>query len=81
MIIYEEETEIKIAEAHLSPDGEYSFSLRPGNYIVDVSDAEGNELPLDLARRPRIGNAIPVEVEVRPSEKAVVDFDIDTGIR
>ena len=81
VIIYEQDTKIKIAEINLNQNGEYLFSLKPGSYIVDVTDAEGNELPLDLSKRPRLGNAIPKEVELKAGDKVVVDFDIDTGIR
>lgn len=80
-IVYELFTKVKVAEENLDQNGVYYFSLRPGNYIVDISDAEGNELPLDLTRRPMIGNTIPKEVEIRSGEKVTVDFDIDTGIR
>jgi len=81
VIIYEQATKIKVTERILNEDGEYSISLKPGGYIVDISDAKGDELPLDLAKRPRLGNAIPREVELKAGEKVVVDFDIDTGIR
>ena len=81
VIVYEQGTEAKVIEANLRENGEYSFILDPGIYIVDVSDAEGNALPLDPAERPRIGNAIPQEVEVRLGGIEIVDFDIDTGIR
>jgi len=80
VFVYEKATEAKVTEANLKGNGEFSFSLRPGTYIVDISDAEGNELPLDSLIRS-IGNAIPQEVEVRPYEEATVNFDIDTGIR
>jgi len=81
IIIYEQSTKLKIAEVNLNQNGEYSLSLRPGNYIVDITDAEGNELPLDLSKRPRIGNVIPKEVELKAGGKVILDFDIDTGIR
>ena len=79
--VYRQFTEIKIAEANLSKNGEYSFSLKPGTYIVDISDAEGNALPLDISRRPLIGNALPKEALVISEDVTIVDFDIDTGIR
>ncbi len=81
VIVYEQLTEAKVSEVNLDKGGKYSFDLNPGIYIVDVSDAEGNALPLDPAERPRIGSATPQEVEVRVGEIFVVDFDIDTGIR
>lgn len=80
-IIYEQANQTKITERILNENGEYSIALKPGMYIVDISDAKGNELPLDLEKRPRLGNAIPKEVELKAGEKVVVDFDIDTGIR
>lgn len=80
VFIYEKTTKAKVTEANLKGNGEFSFSLEAGTYIVDISDAEGNELPLDSLIRS-IGNAIPQEVEVRPYEEATVNFDIDTGIR
>lgn len=80
VFVYEKTTEAKITEANLSGNGEFSFSLRSGTYIVGISDAEGNELPLDSVLRP-IGNALPQEVEVKPYEEVTVNFDIDTGIR
>ncbi len=81
IIIYEQSTKVKIAEVNLNQNGEYSLSLKPGSYIVDITDAEENELPLDLSRRPRIGNVIPKEVELKAGDKVILDFDIDTGIR
>lgn len=80
VFVYQKATEAKVTEANLKGNGEFSFSLRQGTYIVDISDAEGNELPLDSVLRP-IGNALPQEVEVRPYEEVTVNFDIDTGIR
>jgi hypothetical protein len=80
VFVYEKATEVKITEANLRGNGEFSFSLRSGIYIVDISDAEGNELPLDSLMRS-IGNALPQEVEVKPYEEVTVNFDIDTGIR
>jgi len=81
VIIYEQSTQVKIATIDLRADGEYSFPLNPGKYIVDVSDAQGNELSLDLSKRPRLGNVMPTEIEVKAGDQTVVDFDIDTGIR
>ncbi len=81
VFVYEQRTETKAAETNLDKDGKYSFSLEPGIYIVDVSDAEGNALPLDMLRRPGLGNTAPQEVEVMLGGIVVVDFDIDTGIR
>jgi len=81
VFVYGQFTEIKIAEVNLSRNGEYSFSLKPGTYIVDISDAEGNALPLDIPRRPLIGNTLPKEALVISGDVTIVDFDIDTGIR
>ena len=80
VFVYEKATEAKVTEANLRGNGEFSFSLRSGTYIVDISDAEGNALPLDSLMRS-IGNALPQEVEVKPYEEVMVNFDIDTGIR
>jgi len=79
VIVYDKTTKSKVAEVNLDKNGRYTFSLKAGEYIVDVSDAEGNALPLD-GRRP-IGSAIPEEVEVKAGEITTLDFDIDTGIR
>jgi hypothetical protein len=80
VFVYEKATEAKVTKANLRGNGEFSFSLRQGTSIVDISDAEGNELPLDSLMRS-IGNALPQEVEVKPYEEVTVNFDIDTGIR
>ena len=80
VIIYEKDTKQKVVEDNLDKNGEYSFNLKSGSYIVDISDGDGNILPLDLGR-PFWGSANPQEVEVKAGEKVVVDFDIDTGIR
>ncbi|TDI81498.1 MAG: hypothetical protein E2O79_07655 [Caldithrix sp.] len=71
----------KIIEIQLNAEGEYSVSLNSGPYIVDVSDANGNALPLELSQRPRFGNAIPQEAEILEDQTTISDFDIDTGIR
>ncbi len=81
VIIYDQATQAKLAETNLSADGEYSFSLPPGSYIVDVSDGRGNALPLDLLHRTSIGNTAPKEARLQAGKPVVVDFDIDTGIR
>ncbi len=39
VIIYEQSTQVKITTIDLRANGEYSFPLNPGKYIVDVSDA------------------------------------------
>jgi len=80
VIIYEQDTKKKVAVTNLDKNGEYSFNLKAGSYIVDISDGDGNILPLDLGR-PFWGNANPQEAEVKAGEIAVVDFNIDTGIR
>lgn len=79
IIVYDKATKSKVDEVRLDKDGFYSLSLKAGEYIVDVSDAEGNALPLD-ERRP-MGNAIPAEAEVKIGAITNLDFDIDTGIR
>ena len=81
VIIYEKSSLSKIAEIQLNADGEYSVVLNSGMYIVDVSDANGNALPLDLSQRPQFGNAIPHEAEIFSAKTTISDFDIDTGIR
>jgi len=81
IIIYEKSSLSKIAEIQLNADGEYSVALDPGQYIVDVSDANGTVLPLDLSQRPQFGNAIPQEAELFSDQTTISDFDIDTGIR
>ncbi len=81
VIIYEKSSLSKIAEIQLNADGEYSLSLNAGQYIIDVSDANGNALPLELSQRPRFGNAIPQEAEILEDQTTISDFDIDTGIR
>jgi hypothetical protein len=81
VIVYERRTKIKIAKVDLNVDGEYSIALRPGTYIVDVTDSKGNELPLE---KPRLGVGnvrSPREIEIRAGEKLAIHFHIDTGIR
>lgn len=81
VIVYEQRTKIKIAKIDLNEHGVYSVSLKPGIYIVDVTDSKGNELPL---KKPRvaIGNVrSPSEVEIKTGEKVAIHFHIDTGIR
>ena len=79
VFIYDKATRAKVDEVNLDKEGFYSFSLKSGKYIVDVSDADGNALPLN-ERRP-IGSAIPAEVEIKAGSITVLNFDIDTGIR
>ena len=81
VIVYEKSSLKKIIEIQLSAGGEYSISLNSGQYIVDISDANGNALPLDLSQRPQFGNAIPQEAEIFSDQTTISDFDIDTGIR
>jgi hypothetical protein len=81
VIIYEQAAQKKVTETNLNENGEYSLTLKPGSYIIDISDSEGNALPLDIQRRPFMGNTAPKEAEVKAGEKVTVNFDIDTGIR
>jgi len=81
VIVYEKSSLRKIMEIQLNAGGEYSVSLNSGQYIVDISDANGNALPLDLSQRPQFGNAIPQEAEIFSDQTTISDFDIDTGIR
>lgn len=81
VIVYKKSLLSQIAKVQLNAVGEFSISLNSGQYIVDISDANGNDLPLDLSKRPRIGNALPQEAEIFVDQTTIVDFDIDTGIR
>ena len=81
VIIYEKSSLNKIVELQLNAEGKYSIELNTGSYIVDVSDANGNALPLDLSQRPQFGNALPQEAEIFSDQTTISDFDIDTGIR
>ncbi len=81
VIIYKKSSLNIIVEIQLTADGEYSVSLNAGQYIIDVSDANGNALPLELSQRPRFGNAIPQEAEIFEDQTTISDFYIDTGIR
>jgi hypothetical protein len=81
VIVYEQNTKKKIAKIDLNQSGEYSVSLKPGKYIVDVTDGNGNELPLERVK-VIIGNVQkPKEIEIKASESVEVNFHIDTGIR
>ncbi|MBI2134258.1 hypothetical protein HYU11_06300, partial [Candidatus Woesearchaeota archaeon] len=77
IIIYRDNT--KVNELELDKNLEYSTLLEPGNFIVDVTDSNGNILPLYLPRQ--IGEAEPIEAEVKEGETTIINFDIDTGIR
>jgi hypothetical protein len=79
-IIYDQETRKMVAETNLDGNGEFAFTLNEGKYIVDISDAEGNVLPLDEPRN-RLGNAMPEEVKIKSGQTTSIEFDIDTGIR
>ena len=81
IFIYEKSSLRKVVDFPLNADGGYAVILNSGQYIVDVSDATGNALPLELSQRPRIGNAVPQEAEIFSDQTTVSDFDIDTGIR
>jgi hypothetical protein len=81
VIVYEQRTKIKIATIDLDENGEYAVSLKPGTYIVDVTDGKGNELPLEKPRAA-IGNVrFPREISIKTGEKVTINFHIDTGIR
>lgn len=81
VIVYDQSTKTKIAKLDLNQDGEYSISLKPGKYIIDVTDGKGNELPLEKPRSRMSRNVHPKEFEIKAGEKFEVNFDIDTGIR
>lgn len=81
VLVYVEATKAQVAEGRLNDNGEYSIVLRPGKYIVDVTDAKGRALALDPHLRPVIGTAQPRIVRVKAGAAVTVNFDIDTGMR
>ncbi len=80
VIIYDQRTKTKIAKLDLNQDGEYSISLKQGKYIIDVTDRNGNELPLE-GPRGRVGNAHPKEIEIIAGKKIEEIINIDSGMR
>ena len=66
-------TECRVSTAPLSPSGHYSILLSAGDYSVTGLSPSC----------PWVGcpAAFPVEVEVQGGMQAVVNFDVDTGIR
>ncbi|MBI3412805.1 MAG: hypothetical protein HY051_01860 [Candidatus Aenigmarchaeota archaeon] len=84
VVVYDNYTKTKVAGVNLNPKGEYSLSLKPGKYIVDVTDGKGNEMSIDdylLGFRSRYGIAFPRQAEIKAGVTSIVDFDIDTGLR
>ena len=70
---------MKIAEVLVDENGEYALPVRPGKYILDVSDSEGRALP--FATRASVGNVWIQECDVAAGETSTRNFSIDTGIR
>ncbi len=81
VIAYVAENHAKYKQVKLNQSRQYEMNLPPGRYIVDVTDANGNELGLAPSGRPAAGAARPQEVEITYGNTTVLDFDIDTGIR
>ncbi len=79
IVIYDQVTKLRVKETKLDKEGFYALSLKPGKYIVDVTDSDGNILPLQEPRN--FGNAIPEEAEIMIGKVTILNFDIDTGIR
>ena len=70
---------MKIAEVPVDENGEYVLPVRPGKYILDVSDSEGRALPFDT--RASVGNVWIQECDVAAGETSTRNFRIDTGMR
>ncbi len=81
VFVYREPAHEKVAEQPLSADGTFMITLEPGEYLVDISDAQGRALPLDDARWPMPGTTVPQKVVLHAGEAVTIHFDIDTGIR
>jgi hypothetical protein len=69
--VWTSDGKIKITQLYPALDGSYSTELAPGDYLV-ILDRD----------QVRIGSSnLPLVVSISPLEKAVLNIDIDTGIR
>ena len=70
ILIYARDRNSLIKTVSIGADGNYSVSLPPGQYHVDI-----NHIGID--RSPDV----PAEVEISAGETVRLDISIDTGIR
>jgi len=62
---------LKIAQINPALDGSFITELPPGNYVVVLEKDQGG-----------VGSSnLPVEVSINSLSKAILNIDIDTGIR
>jgi len=61
---------VDIVQIGQSQQGRYSVQLKPGKYIVDI-----NRIGIDSS------GEVPREVKIEAGKIAILDIDIDTGIR
>lgn len=81
VIIYDSVTRAKKYELPLNESGEFYGVLKAGAYVADVTDANGNELGLNMETRPRMGTTTPRQIEIMAGQDTILNIGIDTGIR
>jgi len=59
----------KLAQIEPNLDGTYKFGLPEGSYLVD------------LEKQHLFGKNLPATINIKPGEMAMLNIDIDTGIR
>ncbi|HQT44709.1 MAG TPA: hypothetical protein PLO51_01920 [Candidatus Micrarchaeota archaeon] len=74
--VYDAATKSRVAQADVDYSGHYGMRLAPGNYLVNVTDAEGNSFGY-----PGTDYTQSITIEKANNNRIELDFNIDTGIR
>jgi hypothetical protein len=72
--VYDAASKNRVAQASADSSGYYGVNLGPGNYLVNVTDADGNSFGL-----PTLDYTQSFSIEA--GHMIEMGFDIDTGIR
>lgn len=72
--VYDAASRNKVAQASADSSGYYGFRLGQGNYLVNVTDADGNPFGLAQLDYTQL-------ITIEKGHVVEMDFDIDTGIR
>jgi len=72
--VYDAASKNRIAEVNADSRGYYGINLAQGNYLMNVTDADGNSFGM-----PRLDYTQSISIE--KGHMYEMDFDIDTGIR
>ncbi len=70
IVVYAADGHTQVARVRIGPDGNYTATLPPGTYVVDIVRAG-----IDKSKD------VPAKVQITAGHATTLDVEIDTGIR